>query len=373
MTAVELSNLDRPIFRFMPDTNHEVTLEGEPSLSGDAPFLVPFRLANADYTERRPIVYSILNSWSIDIDTATINLTTRVGGRVDGLSLTADIYYLIWAFMDEFQNFKGLGITALPRVTGASTSSGGTLGATATFSVTAGHGWRFVVGARLLVRQGTDMRVSPATTGDPYNQGIITGVTANSITATMDALYTEIDYEENTTLASLTGLEIVQLDRFEPRMWNQDSLYPGSGAEHQFAYLGSIQTNASSNIQFFRKRGENVMFDDEAYIVWDLTSTSSSEDRVCLSRWLPRSAGWAHGIVTVSGVNVNSYVHCQTDPIAGLWGFTGSRAAGGGLSRANYNAIVRNVNNSLTYELYVSGGTSTTGEAFLSGYEEDRF
>lgn len=366
-TAIELSTLSEPRFGYVPTSNHEVGLAGAATLAGDAPFLVPFRIGNADYTKRSPVVFEVPNPWTLDIDVTTINLDTFIGGIVDGVALAANIDYLIWAFLDEYLNFKGFGMTARPIATGASVASGGDLGASTVFAVPSGYGWLFSVGARLLARIGTAQ-------GDSYNQGTITAVTLETITATMDALYTDVDIEQNTTLATLTGLEIGQLDNFAPRMWNQDSLYPGSGVEYQYSYLGSLQTDVNLDIRRPRKRGEALGFRVQWFKVFSQTAAAVTiSQRVCLARWLPLGTRAVTGLLTISGSNVNGFIKVQTDPTVATWGVTGARTAGGGISSTSYIALTRFHNTTLLYELNVTPGANMTGDGYITGYNEGRY
>lgn len=367
-TGLELANPMEPWFRFGPLTTDTMLIAGRPTLNGDAPILVPFRFANADYTKRFAHVMSIPNNWTIDMDATTIDLDTFIGGIIDGLSLTADIDYLIWAFSDEYGNFKGFGLTTLPRVTGASTADGGGLGASGTFTVTSGHGWRFCIGARVIIRDGYDR-------GDNYNQGTITAIASNSITVDLDGDYStdgEIDVEGNTTLASLTRLEIFQTDRFAPRMYNEDSLYPGSGVEHQYAYVGSLQTNDSSNIRHPRKRGKWYAFPLDKYHVYSQTSSTTVMQNVCLARWLPIGTGHVRGSLAVSGASITSYLEIATDMMNGTWSLTSSRPSGSGIARVSFESLLRLHNAAMHFHFNVSGGSST-GDGYVSGYIAETF
>lgn len=372
-TAVELSVLTAPRFAFAPKSNHEIILAGAPSLSGDAPFLVPFRIANADYTKSWPVIYEVLNNWTLDIDVTTIDLTTFIGGIVDGLGLTADTDYLIWAFTDEYLNFKGFGMTSRPLVIDGVNTFGGGLGvAGSKFTVTTNHGWRYSVGARVLIRVGTAL-------GDSYNQGVITEVFASSLTVDLDAAYTDIDLEGNTNLIGLSGLQIIQIDNFAPRLYNQDSLYPGSAVEHQYSYIGSLQVwldplVANIVLRRPRKRGEALAFHVRRHNVFHQVNPGATViSRVCLARWLPLGTRAVTGILTIFGTNVNSFINVQTDSVSGEWGITGARTSGGGVSSTSYIGLTRFHNTSLLYELNIALGSNMTGDGYISGYNEDRY
>jgi len=254
-----------------------------------------------------------LADWTIDINVTTVNLTTRIGGLIDGTSLAASSDYLMWAAMDPNHSnnakFRGIFFTQRPQTTSASTTSGGGLGAAgSTFTVIAGHGNKFTVGSRIVIKEGDAI-------GDDFNQGVITAVTSTLLTVDLDATYGAIS-ETNTTLVGLSGLEIVQLDSFEPYLQStsEHSVFPGSGVEHAFCYLGSFQTDSASKIKYVRRRGERVKF--VANIVNSIgNNLSVPATTLCLARWLPFNTNEVKVqiFIEVFAGNGNVFVLVKTD------------------------------------------------------------
>ena len=365
-TAVELANPMQAWFRYGQLSTDTLYIQGKPTNAGDSPLLIHFRIANADYTKRLPFVSSVPDGWIIDLSATTIDLNTLIGGIVDGVPLIANIDYLVWAFADEYRNFKGFGITARPRRIDVLTLSGGGLGVESKFTITAGYGWLFNIGARVIIRQGTALSGS-------YNQGIVVAHTSSAVTVQLDSLYTEIDREPNTTLASLTGLEMFQIDNFAPRMYNEDSLYPGSGVEYQYSYLGSIQTDNTFNMRHVRYAGDWYPFPVESYIVYTDTNTVTSMFNVCLARWIPVGTERVSGFITIEGTNIAGYVKVMTDSVAGLGGITGSRIIGGGVSRMFYDVQIRLHNATAHFHLYTTSASSMTGNGYITSYKPETF
>lgn len=325
--------------------------------------IVPIRLANTfDQLE-------ITDDWTLDIDTAVtteIDLTTKTGAIIDGLSLATDTDYLIWAFYDETEavanRFKGFGITARP-VTTSSARSGGGFGASATFTVPSGHGWRFNLGSRIIARVSTAL-------GANYNQGIITAVTSTTIVATMDADY-GVANESNAAL-STSVYEIIQTDNFAPRIYNEDFLYPGSGTEYQYAYIGNIFTDGSSDIVSTRKRGEYHSF---PVVNTELRSgiTSTNIYVISLSRWLPIGTKIFKALVggLASTGSGQFSVRIGRDPVDNTHIITGT-LFNTVYQYSNGESSINTVNNS--YVSYAIPGTSTiTARNLLFGYYETNF
>jgi hypothetical protein len=257
-------------------------IQPAPTLSGDYVTRIPIRNVNGDGDPVQGTRYlQIGDGWTIDIQDSGINTSTRVGGRIDGVALAAQTDYLIWALTDTYNSdgvvFAGFGITTAPRVTGSSLSSGtGAAGTTATYSVTAGHGWRFTIGATAILRKGT-------ASGSVYNQGAITAVTADSVTVSLDANYAA-NVNNNATVNG-SGIEIFQVDRFEPRLQGSDSRYPGAGTEYQFAYVGMLQTGTtSSDVVEVRRPGERYR-SHTRYTMSDITSGTSTN--IATGIWMP--------------------------------------------------------------------------------------
>ena len=367
--GLELVNPMRPWFRFGQLTNNTLYVQGRPTNCGDSPLLIPFRFANADYTKRLPIIMSIPTAWTIDLNATTIDLTTYIGGIVDGVALTAGQDYFVWAFADEYRNLKGFGITARPRIVDGRTSSGGGLGdAGSVFTVSSGHGWRFGIGSRVIIRKGTGL--AP---GNEYNQGTVVAHESAKITVDLDALYTDVTIESNVSLIGLTGLEIFQTDNFSPRMYNQNSLYPGSGIEYQYSYIGSIQTNDTFDIRHVRQLGDWYMLPVESYLICTHVTTVTMMHDVTLARWIPVGTGQIAGILTIEGTNVLAFMKVQTDSVAGLGGITSSRITGGGVSRVGYSVLIRLHNAAVHYHLNTTAASTMTGTAYLTSYKAETF
>ncbi len=221
--------------------------------------------------------------WTIDVTTIGINVDTRIGGLIDGTTLLPSEDYLVWAFMDPNDTtntkFRGFGFSARPKAVGASTVVGGGVGSPTTlFSVTAGDGNRFTLGSRVVIREGN-------LPGDAFNQGIVTAVLDNAISVELDPTYGAI-LETNSSLTGLTGLEIIQLDSFEPyaKIVILDVQLTFGG--FLFCYLGSFNTNSASKIKSIRRRGDRVKI-VETIINSSGNSATVPLTTICLARWIP--------------------------------------------------------------------------------------
>lgn len=341
-------------------------------LNGTEVFRIPFRIVDPDdpALSNGAQIYNFSDTWKQDISTTTIDLATNIGGLVDGLSLSASEDYLIWGFYDPFDTtgkFKGIGFTTLPSHTSATANAGATLGGTGIFTMTAGHGLRFNIGARVLIRQGT-------AAGSLYNQGIITAHISTTITVKMDADYSgAVSDESNASLASQSGLEVIQLDNFAPRMYNEDSLYPGGGAQYQFSYLGHFRTDSSSKIEYYRKRGK-IYFPRTSDIFLDKTVAATTPYlNYCLCRWIPKgtqrirqrllvqkTAG-AGSSFTVTSHSANSFQLLEGDVSTA----TILRSTGEVSIKTSFSTI---------YHSIIIGGSSTIkSRLILIGYYPDSF
>lgn len=221
--------------------------------------------------------------WIIDVTTTGIDVENRIGGIVDGTTLAPSVDYLVWAFMDPTdpanEKFRGFGITQRPRSVGAVTILGGTVGNASTlFSVTPGDGNGFTLGSRVVVREGV-------TPGDAFNQGIVTAVQDNVILVDLDATYGAI-LETNSSLAGLSGLEILQLDSFEPYAKIVILDVQLTFGNFPFCYLGSFNTDSASKIKAVRRRGDRVR---TANVVANVSGNNVTvpPTTICLARWIP--------------------------------------------------------------------------------------
>jgi len=303
-----------------------------------------------------------LDDWTIDINETTIDLTTRIGGLIDGTTLAASSDYLMWAFMDPTDStnskFRGIGITQRPQTTLASTTSGGGLGATgSTFTVTAGHGNKFTVGSRVVIREG-------AANGDGFNQGVVTAVASALLTVDLDSTYGAIS-ETNSTLASLTGLDILQLDSFEPYLQSTSdhSVFPGGGVEHAFCYLGSFQTDSASKIKYVRRRGERVLIANS--IIFSTGNNASiPATTICLARWIPFNTNEVRLelLIEVLSGNGDVFLQVKTDangPADFITTDDSSMNVGGGGARiVEHDSIIPRMRDcSILFATVVTGGT----------------
>jgi hypothetical protein len=272
-------------------SRRRIRIEPFYSASVDPVIVIPFRIKNADGTLARAYQYEDTQSWLIDLDTSTINTTTRTGGLIDSIALAASSDYFVWAFYDHTKSdaggFQGIGVTLRPRHTGITVTSGGGLGASTVLSgFTVGHGHRYPIGCRVLVREGTTGYTG--VNGSDYNQGIVTATTSTTITVTLDTTYDPATavglVDSNATVA--TSVEVIQLDHFQPLIVNTTAptLYGG----FQYCYLGMLQTDSGSNISDYRYIGDRYTFPDVAnYLIRTQTLGVDTRVQQCLARYIP--------------------------------------------------------------------------------------
>ena len=78
--------------------------------NGDAMVRIPVRSVNAAREANGSRCIVLTEEWTIDLDEMAIDEVNLIGGIIDGISLTPNSQYLIWALFD-FQNttkiFKG--------------------------------------------------------------------------------------------------------------------------------------------------------------------------------------------------------------------------------------------------------------------------
>ena len=257
---------------------------------GDSGLYVPFRGIETDRTFIQTIQDEITDSWTIDLSQTGINLTTLIGGIIDETTLVASSDYLIWAFLDPTQpvssRFKGFGLSKRPNMAYTAVATG-TKGATGTFTVSgAGNnrGTYFVIGSRVLVRQGVVV-------GNEYNQGTVVDRANGSVSVLLD---NNAAYGTNITVAAGT---IIQLDRFEPRSGTISSTYPSTGAlpatPYIFSYIGMVQSSSTSIVLRVRYPTNRYEWPDVvSYNIRSVTlvgggAGATDTATVSLAQWMP--------------------------------------------------------------------------------------
>ena len=274
-----------PDFRFMPVPGNvqQVLVQAFPTNTGF--------MANQIRIPWRPVVGSqdlpyaevVRDTYTIDLSTAGLATPEAAGGIIDGQPLAAEADYNLWAFQDQVQGtIQGLGLIRRPRVTGVTMPGGAGFGSTATISVGAGNGRLFSFCGRVLMRDGT-------TLGDSWNQGIITAVSNDTITVLMDGEWLAGLTNGNTDMSGVSGVEILQLDCFEPRLNGEEQTY-NSGVP--YSYMGLIQTDGEATVGIRRQRYWNEPYElPEEYVVLDQTGiVASQSDQICLGQWIPLGA-----------------------------------------------------------------------------------
>lgn len=273
----------------------DIRVDGWYTGSGNRHFRVPFHLVDSARDSNSWQTLFIDAPWTMSITSTSINVAAKSGGIIDGITRAAYDDLLLWAFMDPFDasgKFKGLGFTVKPAVTYIAQSNGAQ-GSSTVFSLSgAGRdiGYRMTVGARVLCRESTAL-------GALWNHGTITARDAVSITVQLDnsALY-------GTALVAAGGT-IIQLDKFEPRLSTEDSLYPGGGSEYTFAYLGSLSIgDKDSEIGQARKRGDYYYLPTLTEVGRFENNVTSVSDTVRLGQWAPHHAREVE--IEVDGTNL---------------------------------------------------------------------
>lgn len=248
-TRIRLGVNRDPLYfaRAVPGDARRVQIVPEHTMQSGADILrVPFRPYVGD--DPLPQELSSALTYTLDLDNTGLADGTTVGGRIDGIALAANTDYLIWAFLSTALNgtIEGIGITTRPQATGITMPNPAGLGGTG-IVVTVGTnlGNRFAIGARVLFRNGI-------TAGSSWNQAIVTATAANTITVDLDASY-GLTTNNNTTLTSVGSVTCLQLDNMQPRVGGETTSY---NSDQPYSYIGSIQTDDSSNIRGWRKRGD---------------------------------------------------------------------------------------------------------------------
>ena len=263
----------------------QVRITGFETLQGDSSIYLPFRSIEAGVFGESIITIEETSDWIVDLDETTIDLDTKIGGRVGGSPFifpSAD--HFIWAFADvnaaPANQFKGFGVTSRPTIGAVSASATGNFGETVTLAMPAGQSFRFTVGARVIIRAGTAL-------GAAYNQGVIASIPTNAtMTVDLDASYAGLS-EANADLSSASGLTVLQLDKFQPVVFNPAAreLFPGGGIEHNYCYVGHVQTDSSSNLTGpIRRRGDLLTVLTSEYFNQTGIVTSFTPVNISLSR-----------------------------------------------------------------------------------------
>lgn len=302
---------------------------------------------------------------------AEAGTTPTSGGRIDGIAAAANTNYWIFAFLtDQFNGeIEGLGLVAQIASTGITMPAGATLGATGV-AVTvggAGEGLRYQTGARVLFRNGT-------ASGSSWNQGRITATASTTITVNFDAALT-LARNTNTTLANVPSVTAIQLDCPAPRLSGESDTYNDG---QPYAYLGSIQTDDSSNIRNARKRGDFLRIAGGLATVVNRTGITASEtDQTGLGNWLPLGAETARlitvGLIT-AGTPGNALVAAAPDAITANNTTLIQRAGISGVAQyADGDLDIRRRDCSYA-QVYVETGTITvTHQGLLLGHFEENW
>ena len=338
--------------------------------SGDLALIVPFRRLFAGATETRPTLIEVPNVWTLDLTATTIDPITFVGGLIDGIPAAINTDHPVWAFMDDAGRFQGFGMTTWPRVTGA-TFVGGALGSLTTITVGGTNGYRFTVGARVIVRAGVSV-------GSAYNQGTITARTATTITVQLDNLYPGLTVGANTALAG--PQEVVQTSDFRPYNSTNGLLYPADGvAEYNFTLCGMVQTNAVGFVRNWRRVGDTEIpilpnYGNDYYIVHAaITGAGTTTTTIGLGLWVPIGAakvragyeafrqGGAGG-AGAARLSMTGNVHQLWSPM-----ITNNDTAFG---QADQMPVIPRFC-TIEYQTVISGPSSLNSEVELYGYFDD--
>lgn len=350
---------------------------GDYTRCGDSLLRLPFRLNDANRNANGGFTLFVSDEWTIDLDTTTVDLTTFTGGIIDNTSLVVKEDWFVWAFMDPFDStntkFKGFGVTKRPNVTNVTVFSGGTVGSSTVLTFPSSNASSFVVGARVIVR-------ASALKGSAFNQGIITDVTQTTLTVTLDTDYGAAT--ENNGTVSGTGNTVIQTDKFEPKMSDELSLYPGGGTEYQFCYMGHMQTDENSDILRLRYRGEKYnwayAFATVIHNQTGLSTPGTTTVHICLARWVPlharrarfqlaaqRSAGSGIGSILILSTdgwksgNVSDVQVGNSNAVTGMW------------SRAHDDLSFRYYDHTIALDIIISSSTLIS-HVIIEGYENER-
>lgn len=356
-----LSNgIIKPEFEWcgVPGQARQMLIRGRQSGSGDRVLRIPYRQIDGAGGVSRTIIHQAADpSLLLDLN------VTGLGGRVDGSTLNASDNYFGWAFFDPFNagnsKFVNVGITRLPSVVNATMTSGGGFGASTIMTKT-GECLPFNLGSRVLIRRGTGFTGANI----EYNQGIITAKAANTLTVTLDASYAGTGVGLNAALPAASTYGIIQLDQHAPNTATGE-LYGG----YTYAYLGHLQTNAASNIEYTRQRGDWLripptpgFYQVNTIVIVGAGNTTSI---TCFNRWLARNTPMAHVMVTLVNTAAGG---------TGFAGFLNEETTD--VQVYTQRILYRNPlkwNDTLDFYLNVGGGGTKTANLYLLGWKEENF
>ena len=216
--------------------------------------------------------------WEIDLDSTGIDFDNRIGGRLDGQAL-ANNWYWLYAFFDDREpgnaKFKGIGAMQRPHITYTASAGSGVKGGIFLAQFGAGTGFQFAPDARVIVRTTDPSLVRDTgggavskvlatypTDGSGYNQGSVflrvdTGIQVQLDNADITVAGRQVGYgtPANPSPPPPGGIptgvpdgEVLQVSNPQPQLWDEDSLFPGGGTEHEFVYLGSVYVDSGLNI-----------------------------------------------------------------------------------------------------------------------------
>lgn len=270
----------RPLFEFqaVPGDARRFKIVGAQTANGSRLLSIPFRSTKGGDDPVPLVLDSLDDEFTLDLDESVLaDADGTVGGILDG-SVAATTDYWIYAFQTAEGEVK-LGIFARPRSTGITMPAGGTgaFGSTAIVTVGTNEGNKYAEGGRVLFRDGT-------TAGSSWNQATVTSnASANAIVVVLDDDW-GLSTNNNTDMTSVTGVECVQLDLPQPRIGGETDSYEEG---LPYCYLGSVHTDGSSNIRYWRQAGDWLLT-AATYTILDRTSITASETlQVCLGNWVP--------------------------------------------------------------------------------------
>jgi hypothetical protein len=256
--------------------------------AGERLFSVPFAGIGA-FSE-------IDDDWTIDLTTATIDLTTFIGGRVDGIAIENDRDYLIWAFLDDNQRFAGIGATRKPYSTFTSAAAGAK---GASFVVTVTNGFQFTIGARVVLRNNRG--TAPV---NEWNWGTITAQANTSLTVLLDNNTYGTAF---TTTGGGDGGVVQQWNSFRPWVVTTtgQTLY-----KNHYSLLGECSTN-STVITFAYKLTDEYRWMANT-VFYSVTGTAAGGTTlVSLGRFIPLWATKFNALAEISAAGVNDTIAIQ--------------------------------------------------------------
>lgn len=350
-------------------TNKQVGIHPFDRGTGDSGLIrIPWQSVDSAGNGSDIQITSLTDPWTLDLATSTINLTTRLGGLIDGLALTANMPYMIWAFFEQGNLnsiFQGFGLTRYPACA-YTTHSGGTKGSSTLFTLAGtneNRGFRFVVGGRCLVREG----ILPTS---PYNQGTITARAINSITLLLD---NKAEYGTNLTAATAGTFQ--QFKPQSPLMPDTGLLYPATGlitTQFSYRYMGMIQTDNSSDVGTQRHIGDPyrfIMTPDPTF--YSFTGGGTDTGQRTLARYLPLgpySAAILQAVERGAGAGQVT-VFTARDASASNQIFSDDVTTLGSESRINATLPMRSRDASLFTSVIATGSATAIANFVIQGYD----